>query len=53
MPQRELRQLEQRVDFVREYRRGLCTTTELAERDAISRTTGRRPNRIDQNYSIA
>lgn len=40
MPWREMRPMDQRKEFVREYRRGLYTMTELAERYGISRKTG-------------
>lgn len=40
MPRRETRPMDQRKEFVREYRRGLYTMTELAERYEISRKTG-------------
>jgi len=40
MPWRELRPLDQKQEFVREYRRGLYTMTELAERYEISRKSG-------------
>lgn len=40
MPWRETRPMDQRKEFVREYRRGLYTMTEFAERYAVSRKTG-------------
>lgn len=40
MPWRETRPMDQRKEFVREYRRGLYTMTEMAERYEISRKTG-------------
>lgn len=40
MPWREMRPMDQRKEFVREYRRGLYTMTEMAERYDISRKTG-------------
>jgi len=40
MPWRETRPMDQRKEFVREYRRGLYSMTELAERYDVSRKTG-------------
>jgi hypothetical protein len=39
MPWQEIRPVDQKKEFVREYRRGLYTMTELAERYAISQAT--------------
>lgn len=40
MPWQEIRPMDQKKEFVREYRRGLYTMTEPAERYAISRKAG-------------
>lgn len=40
MPWREIRPLDQKKEFAREFRRGLFTMTEMAERYEISRKTG-------------
>lgn len=40
MPWREIGPMDQKKEFVREYRRGLYTMSELAERYMISRKTG-------------